>query len=203
MDTEGTLKCVAAMPKGVDGAVGVSEAKWFAAIVNSRHEKAVGDKLKEISIESYVATQREMRVWSNGRRRMIDRVVIPSVVFVRCTEKERRSIVNLPYINRFMVNRSAASGSLRRPVAVIGDMEIGRLKFMLGQSDQPVDFVPTAFHVNDNVRVVRGNLRGLEGEIRSNSDGTHTLIVSLSLLGGATVFIDPRDVEKIAPKTAR
>ena len=187
----------AAVPTGVDGAVGVPAAKWFVAIVNSRHEKSAADRLRESGLETYVATQREMRVWANGRRRRIDRVVIPSTVFVRCTEKERRVIVTLPFINRFMVNRTADSGGLNKPVAVIGDAEINRLKFMLGNSDTPVGFAPTEFRVNDNVRVVRGNLRGLQGEIRRNSDGTHTLVVSLSLLGGATVFIDPCDVEKI------
>lgn len=187
----------AAVPTGVDGAVGVPATKWFVAIVNSRHEKSAADRLRETGVETYVATQREMRVWANGRRRRIDRVVIPSTVFVRCTEKERRVIVTLPFINRFMVNRTADSGGLNKPVAVIGDAEIDRLKFMLGNSDTPVGFAPTEFRVNDNVRVVRGNLRGLQGEIRRNSDGTHTLVVSLSLLGGATVFIDPCDVEKI------
>lgn len=187
----------AAVPVGVDGAVGVPDRKWFVAIVNSRHERSVGDKLREINIETYVATQQEMHVWANGRRKMVDRVVIPSVVFVRCTEQERRHIVTLPYINRFMVNRSRRSGSLSRPVAVVGDAEIEKLKFMLGQSDSPVDFAPTEFHVNDSVRVIRGNLRGLQGEIRRNSDGTHTLVVCLAMLGGATVFINPRDVEKI------
>ena len=57
--------------------------------------------------------------------------------------------------------------------------------------------VPAEFRVKDTVRVIRGNLRGLEGEIRENSDGTHTLVVSLALLGGATVFINPHDVEKL------
>lgn len=184
-------------PLGVDGAVGVPNLKWFVAIVNSRHEKAVRDKLQDINFESYVATQKELRVWNNGRRKIIDRVVIPSVVFVKCTDIERRNIVNLPYINRFMVNRTAHSGGLNRPVAVISDAEIEKLKFMLGQTERPVEFAPTIFRVNDNVRVIRGNLRGLEGEIKKNSDGTHTLVVSLSLLGGATVFIEPHDVEKI------
>lgn len=191
-------KEVATVLNGVDDAVGVSEAKWFVAIVNSRHEKSVADKLNTTGIETYVATQKEMRVWANGRRKIVDRVVVPSMVFVKCTEKERRQIVNLPYINRFLVNRSADSGRLNKPVAVIGDAEIQKLKFMLGQSDTPVEFAPTEFRVNDTVRVIRGNLRGLEGEIRANSDGTHTLLVSLSLLGGATVHICPRDVEKIA-----
>lgn len=189
----------ATVPLGVDDAVGVPDIKWFVAIVNSRHEKAVRDKLLEMSIRSYVATQQELRVWNNGRRKLVERVVIPSVVFVNCTEKQRRDIVALPYINRFMVNRSATSGGLNRPVAVISDAEIDKLRFMLGQTERPVEFAPTTFRVNDNVRVIRGNLRGLEGEIRKNSDGTHTLIVSLALLGGATVYIDPHDVEKIKP----
>ena len=198
-DTHGTLSeaVMTTAPAGVDGAVGVPETKWFVAIVNSRHEKSVAEKLTGIGLETYVATQKEMRVWANGRRKIVDRVVIPSMVFVRCTEKERRQIVNLPYINRFLVNRSADSGGLNKPVAVIGDAEIRKLKFMLGQSDSPVEFLPTAFRVNDSVRVIRGSLRGLEGEIRENSDGTHTLLVSLTLLGGATVHIQPQDVEKI------
>lgn len=190
-------RVVAAVPSGVDGAVGVAEIKWFVAIVNSKHEKSVADRLQTSGIETYVATQKEMRVWANGRRKIVDRVVIPSMVFVKCSEQQRRQIVNLPYVNRFLVNRSVNSGGLNKPVAVIGDVEIRKLKFMLGQSDSPVEFAPIEFRINDTVRVIRGSLRGLEGEIRANSDGTHSLVVSLSLLGGATVHIQPQDVEKI------
>lgn len=188
---------VTAEPSGVDGAVGVPEAKWFVAIVNSRHEKSVAERLQMTGIETYVAVQKERRVWANGRRKIVDRIVIPSMVFVKCTEQRRRQIVNLPYVNRFLVNRSTDSGGLNKPVAVIGDAEIKKLKFMLGESDSPIEFAPTEFRVNDNVRVIRGSLRGLEGEIRENSDGTHTLVVSISFLGGATVYIQPQDVEKI------
>ncbi|MDE6668691.1 MAG: UpxY family transcription antiterminator [Muribaculaceae bacterium] len=184
-------------PQGSDGAVGVPEPKWFVAIVNSRHEKKVAENLQETGIKSYVATQKEMKVWKNGKRKTIDRVVIPSVVFVNCTEKERRQIVSLPFIYRFMVNRSAESGTLNKPVAVIPDLQIQKLQFMLGQSDLPVNFVPSAFKVKDNVRVIRGSLKGLYGQIMENSDGTHTLTVGIELLGGAAVKIDPYDVEKI------
>lgn len=189
---------LAAVPSGVDDAVGVPDLKWFVAIVNSRHEKSVADKLHKINVETYVATQPEVRVWANGRRKKINRVVIPSMVFIRCTEVERRILVTLPYINRFLVNRSAESGGLNKPIAVINDAEIEKLRFILGNSESPVSFMPTEFRINDNVRVIRGNLRGLEGEIRKNFDGTHSLVVSLALLGGATVIIHPLDVEKIA-----
>lgn len=185
------------VPLGVDDAVGVPEAKWFVAIVNSRHEKSVAESLLNLNVECYVATQKEMRVWKNGKRKIIDRVVIPSMVFVKCTEKDRRNIVALPFINRFMVNRAAETGCMNKPVAVIGDAEIAKLKFMLGQSERPVEFIPSAYKVKDVVRVVRGSFQGLTGEILTNSDGTQDLLVGISMLGGARMLIDPIDVVKI------
>ena len=106
MSTGQVDRTSAAVPSGVDGAVGV-------------------------------ATQEELHVWKNGRRKKIDRVVIPSVVFVKCDESTRRKIVAYPFICRFMVNRSAESGTLNKPVAVIPDQQISRLRFMLGQSEIP------------------------------------------------------------------
>ena len=188
---------VAAVPTGVDDAVGVPKASWYVAIVNSRHEKSVAEKLLSMNVECYVASQKEMRVWKNGKRKLIDRVVIPSMVFVKCSENKRREIVGLPFINRFMVNRAAHTNGLNKPVAIIGDSEITKLKFMLGQSERPVEFVPDVFKVMDTVRVVRGSFQGLTGEIVRNSDGTQALLVGISILGGARMLIDSIDVEKI------
>lgn len=188
---------VAAVPTGVDDAVGISDAKWFVAIVNPRHEKAVAENLLNLNLECYVATQKELRIWKNGKRKIIDRVVIPSMVFVKCSEKDRRNIVALPFINRFMVNRAAKTGGMNKPAAVIADAEIEKLKFLLGQTERPVEFVPSAYKVRDAVRVVRGSFLGLTGEILSNSDGTHDLLVGISMLGGARMLIDPVDIEKI------
>ena len=197
MSDETSQKSVAAVPMGVDGAEGVTAAKWFVAITAPRHEKAVAEQLAATGIETYVALQREMHQWANGRRKMVDRVVISSVVFVRCTERQHRAIVGHPSIYRFMTNRAADSGTLRSPVATVPDREIAKLKFMLGQSDIPVDFTPQQFRQHDNVRVIRGSLRGLEGTVMQNPDGTHTLRISLSILGGATVRIPLTDLEKI------
>lgn len=197
MDNSVDFKCFAAGPSGVDGAVGVAESKWFVAIVTSRHEKKVAEKLENLGYEAFIATQQELRIWNNGRRKMVDRVVIPSIVFIRCTEQQRRHIVMLPFILRFMVNRSVDSGSLNKPAAVVPAVQMRRLQFMLGQSDTPVNFDPTMFKVHDNVRVIRGHLRGLEGEIIKRPDGSHTLTVGLNMLGGATVLINPEDVERL------
>lgn len=192
-NVQSTGPFTAASP-GVDGAVGVSIPNWYVAIVAPRHEKAVADKLRKLNIDCYVAIQKEIHLWANGRRKVIDRVVIPSIVFIRCTDATRREIVKQSYIHRFMVNRAAA-GTLNKPVAIIPALQMQKLMFILGQSDLPVNFTPTLFKVNDNVRVIRGPLIGLEGHITRKSDGTHALSVALSILGGAVIIIDPNDVE--------
>lgn len=182
----------------VGGAVGVSNAprRWYVAIVTANHEKAVGDKLAALGIENYVATQPEMRVWRNGRRKLVDRVVLRSMVFIRCTEAERLQHVRLPYIIRYMTDRAAGGDNLRKPPAVIPDRQIDTLRFMLGNSDNPVS-ITQQYAKGDKVRVARGGLRGLEGEVLSAPDGKSILVVSLDLLGTARVEIDTMDLEPL------
>lgn len=182
---------------GADGAVGVPEMKWYVAIVNPRHEKSVADKLLKMGIEAYVACQQEMHVWKDGRKRMVDRVVIPSMVFVRCTNKERLELVKLPYILRYLVDRTVDTGGLNKPVAVVPDEQMTKLKFMLGQADYAVAFESRPLRVKDTVRVVRGPLRGLLGDVIRDSNGESTLLVNFPLIGGASVRISPQDVELI------
>ncbi len=189
---------VAAVPSGVDDAVGVSDRKWYVAIVGNNREKSAAEKLEALGFESFVASQEELRVWKNGRRKTVDRVLISAIVFVRCTESERRRIVvNLPYINRFMTDRAAKSdASLNRPLAVVPDSQMAALRFMLGRSDSPVTF--TGEYVKGRkVKVIRGNLRGLEGEIIALPDGSSELVILIDALGCAKVHINPIDVEHI------
>lgn len=188
--------CAAKVASDNDEANALSDSKWFVAIVNPRHEKAVAERLVSIGFEAYVATQQELHIWNNGRKKMIDRVIIPSIVFIRCSEKQRREIVRFPFILRFMVNRSANTEGLK-PLAVISDKEIGRLKFMLGQSDYPVEFTATNFKAKDNVRVVRGKLAGLVGVVDKVSDCHHTITIIIDHLGCAKVVIESQNLELI------
>ncbi len=189
---------VTAAPSGVGDAVGVEGRKWFVAIVKNNTEKTVREKLRQSGHETYVASQTVIRVWKNGRKAKVDKVLLPAMVFVKCTEQERREIVRLPYINRFMTNKAgAATGSMPKPLAVIPQKEIDTLRFMLGQSDIPVTIVDTPYKVNDKVVVVRGKLKGLEGEIAHTSDGKSELVIRVDILGCAMVSINALDLEPL------
>lgn len=187
----------ASVPLSADDAVGVANRQWYVAVVNHNNELNVRQKLSALDYDCYVASQTEARIRKNGKRQMVERLVIPSKVFVHCTEPERRQLVTLPYINRFMTNPAANAAGPRHPLAVIPGREMDRLRFMLGQSDTPVTLTSRPFVKGDRVRVVRGSLCGLEGEITNDPDGTHALIVGLNLLGYVKVSIIPTDVEKI------
>lgn len=182
---------VATGPFGVGDAVGVENRKWFVAIVNNNTEKATQERLERLNYEAYVAKQSVLRVWKNGRRSRVDKVVIPSMVFIRCTEKERRTIVAYPFINRFLTNKAARSvNGMIKPLAVIPQEQIDTLRFMLGQSDIPVTFEEAPFRQYDKVVVVRGELKGIEGEVIQASDGKSEVIVRIDVLGSAKMVID-------------
>jgi len=183
---------------GVGGTVGVPEAKWFIAIVNNRTEKSVAAKLSKQGVENYLPVQEEVHLWANGKRVKVEKVMIPSKIFIHCTEQRRREIVNLPYIFRFMTNISGARtrGGFR-PLAVVPDYEIKRLQFMLGVSDAEVTF-SESFVKGTKVKVIRGLFKGLCGEILQDADSdTNRLYINIDFLGSASVVIDPADIEMI------
>lgn len=190
--------CPTVIPN-TDDAVGVpDDKKWFVAIVTCRHEKKSAESLSKLQIENYVPVQALIRENANGRKRKVDHVVIPCVVFVHCTETERRQIVTLPFVNRFMTNKSGTSvNGITKPIAVVSDKEIEQLKFMLGQSDVPIAFTETRFNLGQKVRVIRGGLNGLEGKVIELHPGKSELIVALDLFGCARLSIDTVNLELV------
>ncbi|MDE6578590.1 MAG: UpxY family transcription antiterminator [Muribaculaceae bacterium] len=181
-----------------DDAVGVPQNKWFVAIVNHNNEHNAASRLKSLGYDVYVASQVQLRQRANGRKVKVDRLVIPSKVFIHCTEQQRRQIVTLPYVNRFMTNiAGTAAPGMHKPLVVIPPYQMNILQFMLGHAENPVSLVSLPYKKGEAIRVVRGSLAGLTGEIFTNPEGSEILTVSLDALGYATVKIEATDVERL------
>ncbi len=193
----GHMGCASPGSADVDDAGGVPGACWFVAVVSHNGEHAVARRLGERGYVTYVASQREMRVWRDGRRKEVDRVVIPSTVFVRCGEGERRDVLRTSGVRGFLMNRAGRGGS---SVAVVPDVQLDRLRFMLGATDRRVDFVGEGLRAGMCVRVVRGALCGLCGEVVGDgrsADGSVRLLVRVDALGCACVEISEVDLEGV------
>ena len=186
---------------GVDDAVGVSsdaeKRVWYVAVVNRNSEKLIRERLLQNGFEAYVASQLEEHRWANGRKKKVERVVISARIFIRLTEEERREVVHLPYINYFMTDKARAVNEYgTHPLAVIPDREMQMLRFMLCNADMPVDFVTTRLRAGDRIRIIRGPLKGFEGEVTRQLCDTYVFI-RLSILGAATTRVTPQDIELI------
>ena len=186
---------------GVDDAVGVSSDEkrraWYVAVINRNSEKLIREKLLQKGYEAYVASQLEEHRWANGRKKKVERVVITARIFIRLTEEERREVVYLPYINSFMTDKARSVNEYgTHPMAVIPDYEMQMLRFMLSNADMPVDFITTHLRSGDRIRIVRGALKGFEGEVTRQLGETYVFI-RLSILGAATMRVTPQDIELI------
>ena len=160
--------------------------RWIAALVQMCTEKKVGERLTKLGVENYVPTQTEIRQWSD-RKKKVERVVIPMVVFVHTDEKTERSLRMHSFIRKILTYPGQTTA------AVIPDDQIDRLKFMLRQSDSPVEMMEQHLQVGDRVHIVRGALQGLEGELYKNVDKS-MVAIHIEALGYACVSVSVEDV---------
>lgn len=186
----------------VDGAVGVEKTYWYVAIVNNNSERSIASKLSEDrwknAYECYVPVQHEERVWKNGRKNKIDRVLLPAMLFLKCTEKDRKEILQYGYIKNFLKDYTKGSkGSY--PIAIIPEVQMNELKEMVDKANSPVTIVSGNFHLGDKVQVVAGALTGLEGKILVEPKGTY-LVIEINSIGYAMVQVNQNEVKNITKK---
>ncbi len=162
--------------------------QWLAAYVHSCMEKKVAEQLKDMGIEYYLPIQTEIRQWSD-RKKKIERLVIPMIIFIHVSPRKRSLPLTLRAVSRYLVLRGEHSP------AIIPDEQMERFRFMLDYSPQTVAFHSTTLLQGDAVRVIKGPLTGLEGEL-IEFDGKSLVTVKLDILGCATVEMGAGLVEK-------
>lgn len=163
--------------------------QWLAAYVQSCLEKKTAQRLAAMGVECYLPVQTEIHQWSD-RRKKIDKLVIPMMIFVHVTPRERPLPLTLQAISRYMVLRGESTP------AVIPEEQMKRFRFMLDYSPEAVEICSTPLAKGDAVKVIKGPLTGLEGELVT-IDGKSKVAVRLDMLGCAHVDMPIGFVEKI------
>ncbi len=184
----------------VDDAVGVpksEEKEWFVAVVNNRSEKKYAQLLENKGYHVFIPIQKEKRIWKNGTKKIVDRVLIAAVIFVYCSEKERLDIVHMPFIKRFMVDYTKRNVDGRFPIARIPNHQIENFRRYIERTDKPIEIETTPYQAGDKVQIIRGEFEGLEGNIVQHTDGRTYLVICIGFLGCAKLNIDMRDIKRI------
>ena len=162
--------------------------RWIAVLVQMHSEKVVGGKLDQLNIENYIPTQTEIHQWSD-RKKKVERVVIPMVVFVRTDEKTERRLRTYTFIHKIL------SYPGERSAAVVPDVQIERLKYMLGHADSTVEMRDRTLEVGDTVCIARGPLKGLEGELCYVNSDKPMVAIRIDCLGYACINVSKSDIE--------
>ena len=149
--------------------------------------------------ETYVPYQKELRIWRNGRRKKVDRILIPTYVFIYCTESVRKTIKSAsPFIIRFMKNRAGQPDEFGVcPFAFIPDHQMQSLQRMVGDAETPVTIDPRRLHVGTKVRVKGGKLDGFEGCVLREPNGKTSVVIYLDFLGSAKVEVPLEQLEMV------
>lgn len=178
------------LPAHVTGnGVALSKKRWLVAQVRIYHEKKTSERLTKMGIENYVPVQRKTHLWSD-RRKQIDHIVIPMKIFVRVDAQEQKDVLMLSAVSRYMVLHGESAP------AVIPDTQMEKFKFMLDYSEEAVNMSNTPLSPGEKVRVIKGPLRGLEGELVT-LNGKTKIAVRLDMLGCASVDMPVGYIERV------
>lgn len=166
------------------------ETHWYAFYVRMHHEKETAEKLEILKVVHFLPIQEVIRQWSD-RKKKIKQVVIPMLIFICTDEKGRIELLqNLPSLTGCLIDPAT-----RRP-AIIRNEEMEKFKFMLDFSDETIRFQSEPLAPGEKVEVIKGSLKGLQGELVELEEHSQVMI-RIEHLGYATVEIPVGYVKKL------
>ena len=89
------------LPTDVIGSSVARSKRWLVAIVRICHEKKTGERLTKMGIENFLPIQQEVHQWGD-RRKIVDRVLLPMMIFVHVDLQEQKEVLTLSSISRYM-----------------------------------------------------------------------------------------------------
>ena len=160
--------------------------RWIAVLVQVNCEKKTATRLGKVGYETYIPTQQEVHQWSD-RKKKVDRLIMPMVVFVRATARDEEWLRDQSYIHKLLA-LPGSDEDKKRFATPIPDNQIERLKFLLENAETEVSIVSN-FKVGDSVRVTFGPLKGLDGVVSAADEKSSIVGVLIDGLGYACVKI--------------
>lgn len=156
----------------------VSSAQWYIAECKPTRERTIREMLKKAGYEAYVASQKEKHRYKSGNIRIVEHVILSGRVFVNI---EKTSLVDImttfSSIYRFQINRAAGVDKCgNKPFAFVPKGDMDRLQRMLDGSANPVIITDMHLALDQEVKVVSGPLKGLEGRFYRKGSTTYIVI---------------------------
>lgn len=163
---------------------------WFVAYTLSRFEKKVHERLKMMSVYSFLPLHLVMRKWSDRNKR-VEVPLFPNYIFVCLPKKEMYKVLTIPGVVKFI--------SCEGQPVTIPESEIEMIRKMISYgSGICVENSNTMIEKGDKVRITEGPFNGIEGTIISKQ-GKQRLVVMLEKIDKTiSVEYSARILEKVS-----
>ena len=163
------------------------QTRWYVIKTASNAEQKCHQRLIDLGFNTFLPLYETVRQWSD-RKKKLTLPLIPSTLFISCTEAELNKFYAVPGV----------AGILRylgKP-AVVQDWEIENLRIVLKElNGQHIEALCEHYAPGDHVRVVRGPFKGLYGT-SIECDGKHRILITIDSMGAAFTVSVPRSFVK-------
>ena len=126
---------------------------WFVIYTKPNAEKKFAERLEKAGFEVYLPLYKELKQWSD-RKKLIQKPLISSVVFIHCSEAQLRDIYPIVGFSKVLHYLGKA--------AIVKAQEILNLQILLQEGSLP-DLAMQDISKGKVVKVVNGPFKGIIG----------------------------------------
>ncbi len=144
--------------------------KWYAARTRDKQELSIRDRLKLMEVEHFLPTRQEIRQLKT-RKKNVEIPYIRNLIFIRATKQEA---IDLP--NKYGLAIFYIADRVKRGMLVVPDKQMHDFIQVMDLSPAAVSFDTEDLILGDKVKVVKGDMAGVEGYVASKINSTYVVI---------------------------
>ena len=164
---------------------------WYVAYTRVNQELLIKKKLDELGIENFLPLEEQVRETPLGRK-MIRVLLIHGLIFIHTDKVTSFSLINECSLNIVYLKDIEGHCSL-----IVPDKQMEDFKFLLDFSPAGIEILNKDLKRGDRVRVIKGPLQGLEGELVRLRGHKRVVIRLEGVASIATSYIPGSFLEKI------
>ncbi len=130
--------------------------KWYVIYTRPNGEKRIFENLKEDNIQCYLPLKRFLRQWSD-RKKWIEEPLFRCYLFVRVSNIEFYKVLDMPGVVRYITFEGHAQ--------TIPDSQMENIKKLVEQQEREVNISRSNLGKGQNVEVISGPFKGIQGEV--------------------------------------
>jgi len=163
---------------------------WYVVYTRPHYEKKISRALDRAGIIAFLPLIKEQRIWSD-RIKTVTVPLLPNYLFVRLESHRTNSVFAFPGVLSYV--------SLDGKPVIIRSQEIEYLREVVKHGNYTQS--TTNFDLGEEVKIVRGPLKGWEGRLTKKMGRTRVTFQITGIRQAMCIEVQAGDIEKIGSTT--